>query len=319
MGIFKKMTQAQSDRAKKAILISLGVSFVAFGLKFTGFLITGSSSVFSDAAESFVHLFAVGFATYGLYMSRKPADEDHHYGHERIGFFSVGMEGMLILAAGLLIIYRSVESMIFGIEVHQLGTGIIIITLSAVVNLLLGLYLVRTGRRENDMILVGNGKHTLTDVYTSSGVVITLVLVEYSGILIFDALVAIGLALFIMYEGKKLISYSLQGLMDQRNPEQHQQILNVLRSELPEKVKGWHNLRHRTTGKTTWLELHLSFNKDITLDEAHRQATVLEKKIMKSINGDAVVTIHTEPEETQEKAHKILKGINDNEDLERHF
>lgn len=319
MGIINKMTKAQTDRAKKAIHISLGVSFVAFALKFTGFLITGSSTVFSDAAESFVHLFAVGFATYGLYMSRKPADEDHLYGHERIGFFSVGMEGMLILAAGLLIIYRSVESMIIGIEVHQIGFGIVIISISAIVNLLLGIYLVRTGRRENDMILVGNGKHTLTDVYTSSGVVITLILVEFSGVLIFDALVAIGLALFIMYEGTKLVSYSLQGLMDQRDPEQHHQILQVLRNELPEKVKDWHNLRHRTTGKTTWVELHISFNKDITLDEAHRQATVLEKKIMKSISGDAVITIHTEPEETQEKAHTMLKGINENEDLERYF
>ncbi len=319
MSILNKMTKEQTDRAKRAIHISLGVSFVAFALKFTGFLITGSSSVFSDAAESFVHLFAVGFATYGLHLSRKPADEEHHYGHERIGFFSVGIEGILILAAGVLIIYRSVESMIVGIEIQQLGIGLVVIAISALVNLVLGLYLVRTGRRENDMILVGNGKHTLTDVYTSAGVVLTLGLVQFTGLLIMDALVAIALALFIMNEGRKLITFSMKGLMDQRDPEQHQQILNVLKDELPDKVIDWHNLRHRTTGKTTWVELHLSFNKDISLDEAHRQATLLEKRIMKSVEGDSVVTIHTEPEETHSKTHSMLKGINENEDLERYF
>lgn len=319
MSILNKMTNEQTDRAKKAIHISLGVSLIAFLLKFTGFLVTGSSSVFSDAAESFVHVFAVSFATYGLYLSRKPADEDHHYGHERVGFFSVGVEGMLIMAAGVLIIYRSVQSIFVGIEIEQLGFGLAIIALSGVVNLVLGLYLVRTGRRENDMILVGNGKHTLTDVYTSGGVVLTLGLVQLTGVLILDAIVAIALALFIMNEGRRLVTYSLKGLMDSRDPDQNQQIIQVLENELPDKVKGWHNLRHRTTGKTTWVELHLSFNKDITLDEAHRQATILEKRIMTSVEGDAVVTIHTEPEETETKTHKMLKGLHENKDLERYF
>lgn len=317
--MLNKINNTRTDRAKRAIHISLGVSLVAFLLKFTGFLLTGSSSVFSDAAESFVHVFAVSFATYGLYMSRKPADEDHHYGHERIGFFSVGVEGMLILAAGVLIIYRSVTSIFTGIEIDQLGAGLIIIAISALVNLLLGMYLVRIGRQENDMILVGNGKHTLTDVYTSGGVVITLGLVQLTGILLLDALVAIALALFIMNEGRKLVSYSLNGLMDSRDPEQNEQILEVLQNELPEKVIDWHSLRHRTTGKTTWIELHVSFNKDLSLDEAHRQATLLEKRIMKAVVGDAVVTIHPEPEETHSSTHKMLKGVNENEDLERYF
>ena len=308
-----------NERSQKAIKISLMVSFLAFALKVGGFILTGSNSVLSDALESFVHLFAVSFSTYGVYLSIKPPDDDHHYGHERIGFFTVGIEGMLILVAGLVIIYQSASNLLGGAVLLNLDYGVALILLSALVNLVLGRYLTKVGREENNMILIGNGRHTLTDVWTSGGVVVTLLLIRFTGFMVLDALVALAVASYIMYEGVKLVRYSLKGLMDSRDPEKDKVIKEILANDLPENIISTHNLRHRTTGQTTWIEFHALFGKDIKLQKAHDEATVLEHRIMKAIKGDAVVTIHLEPAETHSQSHIILEGVYRNKDLEDLF
>ncbi|MEX0772088.1 MAG: cation diffusion facilitator family transporter [Balneolales bacterium] len=306
-------------RSKKAIKISLFVSLFAFAFKLGGFIMTGSNSVLSDVLESFVHIFAVGFSTFGVYFSIKPPDEDHHYGHERIGFFAVGAEGLLIVIAGIAIIFQSVNNLITGAVLANLDHGIAVIFLAAIVNLTLGSYLVKVGREENNMIVIGNGKHTLTDVWTSGGVVLTLLLIKFTGWVILDAIVALGVASYIMYEGVKLGRYSLKGLMDSRDPDKDEIIKNVLDQKLPPNIISTHNLRHRTTGHTTWIELHALFRKDIKLQDAHDEATILERHIMKAIQGDAVVTIHLEPAETHEQSHIMLEGVNRNKDLDDLF
>ncbi|MEX0685285.1 MAG: cation diffusion facilitator family transporter [Balneolales bacterium] len=306
-------------RSQKAIKISLFVSFLAFALKFSGFIITGSNSVLTDALESFVHLFAVSFSTWGVYLSIKPPDDDHHYGHERIGFFAVGSEGLLILVAGLAIIYQSINNLLTGAVLVNLDYGIGLILLPGIINLILGRYLVKVGREENNMILTGNGKHTLTDVYTSGGVVLTLLLIKFTGWMILDALVALLVASYIIYEGIKLIRYSLKGLMDSRDPEKDIVIKRILENDLPDDIISTHNLRHRTTGQTTWIEFHALFAKDIKLQKAHDEATMLEHRIMKAIQGDAVVTIHLEPAETHAQSHIMLEGVYRNKGLEDLF
>lgn len=308
-----------NDLSRRAITISLGVSFISFMLKAAGYLVTGSNTVLSDLAESVVHLLAVSFAMYGVYLRTKPADEKHQYGHERIGLLTVGAEGTVIIIAGLTIIYHSVSNLIFGIEITRIFEGIAFMGSAAVVNLILGIYLVRTGKKERNMIVISNGRHTLTDVYTSGGVVLTLLLIYLTGWVILDAIVAIAIALFIMYEGKKLMKYSFDGIMDSVDPETDNIIREVLNGDLPPHIREWHNLRHRTTGNVTWIELHLLFDKDIDLQTAHDVATELEKDLMSAIEGDVIVTIHLEPEQTHMKSHNVLKGIQKNRDLEDLF
>lgn len=295
------------NRSEKAIHISLFVSIVVFVIKFSAFLITGANSVLSDAAESFVHVFAVGFSAFGIHLSQKPPDEDHPYGHERIGFFSVGAEGMLILIAALTICYQSIKSLITGIEVFHIQTGAGIIFVSAFINLLLGIWLVRTGKQENNMILVGNGKHTLTDVYTSAGVLITLFLISSTGLMFLDALVAMAIAVYISFEGYYLASYAIKGLMDKSDEETDRKIREVLDKEKGEDIRGWHDLRHRSTGKTLWIEFHVLFREGIDLEDAHRRATILERKVMEALKENVIVTIHLEPEEADVKHHKTLR------------
>ncbi len=305
-----------SDPVKRALIISLVVSAASLSLKIGAFFVTGSSAALSDSMESVVHFFAVGFVVYGYYLSLKPADEDHHYGHERIEFLSVGAEGAIIIVAGLTIVYYAIQSMITGITIINLDTGIYMLVAAALINLVLGTYVLRTGRRHKNMIAVSNGKHTLTDVWTSAGVVLALLIIHYTGRLFIDIIISLSIAAYISWEAWKLLTFSVRGIMDTRNPDTDASIRRVLDDELPGSILGWHHLRHRTSGNTTWIELHLVFSDAITLKEAHNDATRLERRMMDALDHDAVITMHLEPFESHDAAHQILEGANKKKDLD---
>lgn len=302
---------------QNAIRISFAVSILSFLIKFAGYLVTGSNAVLSDLAESAVHMLAVGFSMYGVYLSMKPPDEKHPYGHERIEFLSVGVEGSVIIIAGVTILYQSIRHLVLGLEPENLEQGIIVIAAAGLVNLALGSYLMYVGNTNKNNIILGNARHTLTDVWTSGGVIVTLILIKWTNFTLLDSIVAMLVAAYIMYEGYKLVRFAYRGIMDERDEEQHDRILEVLNNRLPDKIEGWHGLRHRTAGRTTWIELHVLFDKDIRLEEAHDIGTELERRIITSVEGDAVVTLHLEPEQTHAAAHKRLKGSYENDALGR--
>lgn len=296
--------------------ISLLVSFLSLGLKLSGFWITSSTTALSDAAESVIHVLAVSFVYYGLILSSKPADEKHLYGHERVEFLSVGIEGIVIILAGITIIYQSVENYLFGHDLRELMSGVYLIGGAGLINLALGSYLLKVGRSENNMIVVSNGKHTLTDVWTSAGAVATLLIIKFTHFLLLDSLIAALLAFYIMYEGYKLLNYSIDGLMDSRNPRMDEAIRDELSKKLPGSMMEIHNLRHRTTGSTTWIELHAVFKESVDLKKAHDDATQLEKRLINAIKGDVMITIHLEPEGHHEDVHHSLKDADQDRPLE---
>ncbi|WP_069131170.1 cation diffusion facilitator family transporter [Rhodohalobacter halophilus] len=302
-----------SARVKNALRISLAVSVLSLIVKMGAFVITDSTTAMSDAAESVVHVLAVAFVLYGYHLSLKPADDTHLYGHERVEFLSVGVEGVVIILAGISILFLAIQNLITGFELQNLSTGIYLVGFAAVVNLILGLYVQKVGREENSMIAISNGKHILTDVWTSGGVIVTLLLINITGWVYLDTIVSISIAVYISYEGFKLIRYSVDGIMDARNPEVHNALETVLENELPATATGWHHLRHRTSGYTTWVELHVTFKKDISLKKAHDDATVLERKLIDALKSDAIVTIHLEPEAPHDELHEILKDANKNQ------
>lgn len=305
-----------SNRVKYALLISFLISFLSLGVKLAAYLLTDAVTAFSDTAESVVHVLAVGFVLYGYYLSRKPADDNHLYGHERIEFLSVGVEGVVIILAAATILFLSVQNMIVGHEVYQLGTGMILMGIAALINLILGSYVLRVGRRENNMMAVSNGKHVLTDVWTSGGVILTFILISATGWVYLDTIVSLGIAAFISYEGFKLVRYSVDGIMDARDPVAHEALKSVLEKEFPESATGWHHLRHRTSGQTTWVELHMTFEEGTSLKKAHEESTIFERKLIDALKSDAIVTIHLEPEASHEELHKVLKGANKNRRLD---
>ena len=134
---------------RKAAYISLVIGFLMLIAKMGAYMLTGSAAIFSDAAESVVHIFATAAALVSIIISSKPADKDHMYGHGNIEFFSAGIEGTLILAAAIIIIYQSVTDIMYGTELHSLNTGVVIIAGAGIVNLFLGIYLVKTGKAVN--------------------------------------------------------------------------------------------------------------------------------------------------------------------------
>lgn len=307
---------SDQNRARKALLISFLISFLSLCAKLAAYFLTESTTALSDAAESVVHVFAVGFVLYGFFLSMKPADEEHLYGHEKIEFLSIGVEGTVIILAAFSILFFSIQNLVYGFELQNLDTGMYLVGLAAVINLLLGLYLRKVGEDENNMIVISNAKHVLTDVWTSGGVILTLFLIQLIGWIYLDTIVSISIALYIFYEGFKLIRYSVMGIMDTRDPKVHHSLLSVLEKDLTGTINSWHHLRHRTSGQTTWVELHLVFKRDVSLRKAHDDATILERKLIDAIPSDAVVTIHLEPEEPHEDIHDVLKGANKNRDLD---
>lgn len=306
----------QQNRVKTALRISFFISFLSLAVKGAAYLLTDSITAMSDAIESVVHVIAVGFVLYGFTISQKPADDDHLYGHERIEFLSVGVEGVVIILAGLTIMFMAVQNVITGFELQNLADGVVLVAAAGIINLFLGLYVRKVGREENSVIAMSNGKHVLTDVYTSAGVVITLGLIYLTGWIYLDIIISFAIGIYIIREGFVLIRYSVKGIMDTRNPEVHNAIHRVLMNDIPEDVKGWHQLRHRSSGQTTWIELHLIFDSEITLQEAHDLATTTERKLIDALRGDAVVTIHLEPEEPHDEIHRVLKGANKNRPLD---
>jgi cation diffusion facilitator family transporter len=304
------------DPIKRALLISLFVASISLSVKIAAFIVTDSTAALSDAAESVVHLFAVMFVVYGYYLSRKPADDDHHYGHERVEFLSVGAEGAIIIVAGITILYHAAESAITGIEIQNMGTGIWLLVIAALINFFLGNYVLRVGRKYNNMIAISNGKHTLTDVWTSGGVVTALVIIHYTGWMFIDVVVSILIAGYIMYEAWKLLRFSVRGIMDTRSSSVDEALKNILDEHRPPRIKEWHHLRHRSSGSTTWVELHLVFEDHISLKDAHDDATLLERRMIDALNTDAVITLHLEPYDAHDESHTILEGANKRKDLD---
>ena len=289
-----------------AIRLSFAFGILMLAIKWYAYSLTGSTAIFSDAAESVIHIIGVGFAVFSLWYSFQPADEEHTYGHHKISYFSAGFEGALIILAAIYIIYISINRLIFGIEISNLDKGTYFTFAASVINLILGLYLVWKGKKTNSIILVANGKHVLTDSWTSFGVVGGLLLTLVTGWLPFDPLVAIAAALNILWSGSKLVRQSIGGLMDEGSKKTADSIRKILEKETVNKGLEYHQLRFRESGNILWIEFHLLFPKGTLLENAHNIATELEKTIKNRLNMQANIISHLEPLEMHDEIHSEL-------------
>ena len=204
--------------AQAAMRLSLLFGVAMLIGKVTAYFLTHSVAVFSDAAESVIHVIAVGFASLSLRLSTRPASGHFLYGLERISFFSAGFEGALIVIAAIAILFESTREWMAGLTVQRPGFGLILILLAGIANALLGYYLIRVGRRTNSLILEADGKHVLADSWTSFGVVAGLGLVLLTHWRPFDPLVAIAIAVNILWSGGRLVWKSAIGLLDYSDP-----------------------------------------------------------------------------------------------------
>ncbi|MFA6457009.1 MAG: cation diffusion facilitator family transporter [Bacteroidota bacterium] len=286
-----------------AIRLSLAIGVLMLIGKWYAYLITGSAAILSDAAESVVHIIAVAFAAYSMWLSYQPADESHPYGHDKVSFFSAGIEGGLIIIAAMFIIYESIHKLVAGIVLQNLDIGTYIIFGASVINLGLGGFLVWRGKKGKSLILIANGKHVLTDSWTSFGVVAGLLLTQYTGWLPFDPLIAVIVALNILWEGGKLVRQSVGGLMDEANPELEKKIHAILQEETAKRNLQYHELRYRDSGNTVWIEVHLLFPKGTMLEDAHLMSTEIEASVAEELQHKTQILTHLEPIDDHDEVH----------------
>jgi cation diffusion facilitator family transporter len=308
--IIKEYVSDSVKHTRNAMWLSLSVGITILLLKIYAYTITGSAAILSDAAESVVHNFAVAFAAYSLWFSQKPADKSHMYGHDRISFFSAGFEGAMIILAAVVIMYEAIQKWINGLYLENIGIGTLFIALSTIVNGGLGWYLVRQGKKYHSIVLEANGKHVLTDSWTSLGVIVALVLTMRTGWLPFDPILAILVALNILWTGSKLIRRSIGGLMDEADPVIDEKIRSLLQRETEKNGIKFHNLRHRNAGNRILIEFHLLFPDHIPIAEAHEQATNIEKEIYNAFPMQLEIISHLEPIECHDEVHQKIFNKN---------
>ena len=296
-------SQVASRDRRWAMRLSLVCGFLMLAGKMTAYVLTGSAAILSDAVESVVHVLAVAFAAFALALSERPASRESPYGYERITFFSAGFEGGMIIIAALAIIFAAVVKWWSGLEIERLGLGTLITLGASLVNLWLGLYLVRVGRRRNSLILEANGQHVLTDSWTSFGVVAGLCLVLLTGWKPFDPLMAIAVALNILWSGGQLVRKAVRGLLDLPDAAQTGHLQQAVDRTAAALGLEAHRMRFRNTGQHIIMSVHLVFPDELPVGEAHRRATEFEKKLEEEAGSAIEVITHLEAVGDHDELH----------------
>ena len=284
------------DRRKE---IAAGISIVSnltlVILKLIVGFITSSVSILSEAAHSGIDLVASGIAYFSVRRSDLPADQRHAYGHGKIENLSGAVEALLIFVAALFIIYEAVEKLLSRVPIQSLGLGIWVMAFSAGANLVISLYLLRVAKETDSAALEADAYHLLTDVYTSAGVMVGLLLIRQTGIVLLDPLVALGVALLITKTAYSLTRKSLGPLMDAKLPDEEEELIASIIRDHSSQFVEFHNLRTRKAGSQRHIDLHLVVKGDAHVEEAHRTCDHLEAEIQAAL-PQSMITIHVEPD-----------------------
>lgn len=280
---------------KKAILISLCISIILMLAKFGAYFLTHSNAILTDAAESIVNVLASSFAFYSIYLATLPKDENHPYGHGKVEFFSAFVEGVLIAIAGLIIIFKSSYDLVFPREIQQLLDGALIIGATGLINLIVGYYLINTGKKHRSLTLEADGKHLLTDAITSGGLVIGIILIQVTKIYWLDSVISILLGFYIVYNGYKLTRKSVGGLMDESNVELVKTIVDILQDNRHEAWIDVHNLRAQQYGADLHIDCHLTLPYYYDLNQVHAEISSIDHLINGNAERSTELFIHADP------------------------
>ena len=295
----------QSKSLKKFIYLSIAAAVVTIGLKLSAYFLTGSIGLFSDALESGVNLIAAVFALFMITLAEKPADEEHAYGHSKAEYFSSAVEGGLIVLAAFSIIWSAIPRLIHPQPLENVGFGILVSFGASAINLAVGLVLIKNGKKNHSITLEADGKHLMTDVYTSIGVLIGIGIVKLSGWLILDGVVAIGVALNIVWTGYQLMRRSALGLLDSAIPEDERLLITNMLDGYKSENLEYHSLMTRQAGQRKFISLHVLLPGQLTIQEGHDMVEKIERGIRNLFNAPVTVFTHLEPVEDPVSMHDI--------------
>jgi cation diffusion facilitator family transporter len=282
-------------RRLQAIIISLGVAILLLAIKFAAYAITQSTALLSDALESVVNVVAAGFGLFSVVVAARPADRNHPYGHGKVEYFAAAVEGGLILAAAGLIVVEAVRAMVRGPDLHELGWGLVLAGAAGGVNAVLGAYLIRAGRQTGSLTLVADGRHVLTDVITTVGVLVGLMVVWLTGIEILDPLIALVVAGNIVWTGYKLLREAVAGLMDEADPATLEGIREGILSVSDPAAIEVHNLRALRSGTAVFADFHVTLPRFFDLERSHDFGNELSRAALRPLGSDGNAVVHLDP------------------------
>ncbi|MDN2566984.1 cation diffusion facilitator family transporter [Aquibium sp. A9E412] len=281
---------------RRLALWSIVIAFLVMGLKVVAWRLTGSVALYSDALESVVNVIAAGAAFWAIRVSHKPADSTHQHGHHKAEYFSAVLEGVLIVVAALLIIAEAWRSWQQPALLDAPAAGLAVNALAAVINGAWATVLIRAGRRHRSPALVADGRHIFTDVVTSVGVIAGLGAAVATGWAVLDPLLAVIVALNILWQGWKVIGSSVDGLMDRAvEHDEHLRIRDIISANSAGALEV-HDLKTRIAGRATFIEFHLVVDAAMTVGESHVICDRIEEALRQELPS-ARVLIHVEPED----------------------
>jgi cation diffusion facilitator family transporter len=276
-------------------LISIAAALITIALKAGAYFLTGSVGLLSDAAESCVNLVAALVAFWAVSYAAKPPDEKHAYGHFKAEYFSSGVEGALILVAAITIAVAAWNRLLHPQELEEIGIGLALSLVASIINGIVAVVLLRAGKRLRSITLKADAHHLLTDVWTSVGVVIALIAVPFTGWLILDPLIALVVAINIVWAGMKLLRETGSGLLDAGLPKEEQQIIRNILTNYDQNIQ-FHALRTRVAGARRFVSFHVLVPGEWTVKRGHALCEEIELTIINALPGTYVFT-HLEPVE----------------------
>jgi cation diffusion facilitator family transporter len=286
-------------RLARLLWLSIAAAVVTIGLKSAAWMLTDSVGLLSDAAESLVNLVAATVALATLHWASQPPDLQHRYGHEKAEYFSAGLEGGMILLAALSIAWFAAERLLHPAPIAHVVPGLLASGVASVVNLGVGIELVREGRRQGSIVVEADGRHLLTDVWTSVGVIVGVTAVAVTGVERLDPLIALAVALNIVVTGVGLVRRSVDGLMDRSLPEPQQARIAAVLERYAEGAVSFHALRTRRAGRRSFISVHVLVPGSWTVHDGHVLLEGLERDLRDAVPGATVFT-HLEPMEDPE-------------------
>jgi len=264
-------------------------------IKFTAFIITHSNAILTDALENIINVVAGAFALFSVYYASLPKDENHPYGHGKVEFFSVGVEGGLIILAGGGIIIKAVMGFFHRVEIEQIDLGLYITIFGGLANFLMGQYLIKQGKKRSSVLMVADGKHLLTDTISSIGLIIGLGVIYLTKIFWLDNVVAILLGLYILFAGYKLLKESVNNLLDEADYEKLKDLVLILNENRNDKWIDMHNLRVLKYGSHLHIDAHITLPWYEKLEDSHKEVMAVERLIQDKLEGEVELFIHADP------------------------
>ncbi|MFT4202340.1 MAG: cation diffusion facilitator family transporter [Chitinophagaceae bacterium] len=271
------------------------LSVVLFSVKLLAWHMTRSAAILADALESIVNVVAGFVGLYSLYVAAKPKDRDHPYGHGKAEFVSAGIEGLMILVAGGLIMFNAVRGFAEGTTVAHIDNGLYLVGTTAVLNYFFGLYCLKKGKRNNSLALEASGKHLIVDTFSTIAVIVGLVVVLLTHLYWIDAAIAVSLGLLVIFNGYKILRKSLAGIMDEADISVLKQIIQIMDDHRKPNWIDIHNLKVVKYGSRLHIDAHLTVPYYLTVQEAHEEVAHLQQIVGKSFPSQIEFNMHLDP------------------------